>query len=114
SREISHLVIRALTNVLSPPHRLHVQASFREFPDPAIMSAVVPGAARSNPVLPFFIQGGDFETTIQVVNASDATNSVTIMGFRADGQLLSVGSAFSLPPNGSIRATVESLLNTGS
>ncbi len=113
SRDISYLDVRVPSNVLSPERHLFAQARIREFSDAGILNAPAPSSALQNPVLPFFVQGGDFVTTLEVVNPSNTPVSGTIFPLGTDGRILTIGTAFNLPANGSLRGTADSLLYLG-
>jgi hypothetical protein len=113
SREIAYLMVQAEANVLTIERYLHVQARVSDYADPSLLTAVTSAAATLNPVLPYFVQGGDFTTTIQIVNPSPTPAAVSMMAYSPDGRILSAGFAFQLPPHGSMRNTAQGLLNLG-
>jgi len=110
--EVSYLVIRALSNALSPPRKLHAQARISQFSDPGVSPAVISSSAQVSPVLPFFMIGGGFATTVQVINPSDMDAAVSLVALSTTGRLVSV-KGFSLPANGSRRETLEDVPGQG-
>ena len=110
--EVSYLLIRALSNAVSPPRKLHAQARISQFSDPGVSPAVISSSAQVSPMLPFFMIGGGFATTVQVVNPSDMDAYVSVVALSTTGRLVSV-RGFQLPANGSRRETLEDVGGTG-
>jgi len=107
---IASIGILAEANVLTEERRLSVQARIRDYADPALLTASTITPTSTNPVLPFFVQGGGYVTTIQVMNPSTTSATVSMQAFDAEGRLLSSPAPLQLAPNASIRNDAPTLL----
>ncbi|HEY2384042.1 MAG TPA: carboxypeptidase regulatory-like domain-containing protein [Terriglobia bacterium] len=120
--EISHVVVRALSNVLGPAKFIYVVASLANFSDDnqgivgphldfALIPGVPPSSATTNSLFPVFVQGADYSTVVQVVNPSGSAITATITLNGSNGQPVANTTAANLqiPANGSVRVGLPNI-----
>lgn len=122
--EISHVVVRALSNVLQLAHVIYVQGSLVGFSDEtqgivgphfdfALINAVPAVSAATNALFPLIVQGGDYSTVVQVVNpaAAPITASLTLTDSHGQPLTASSSTALQVPANGSVRVALANVFN---
>jgi hypothetical protein len=124
-RDIAHLVVRTPIRIFGPEQRLYAHATLHGFIDtgagilagtePAVVNAVPDSSGVPNAWEPFFVQGGDYVTMIQIINTSPSAASVTLTARGPDGNTIdSLNPAvIQVPANGSIRRSVKSFFSFG-
>ncbi|MBI2150401.1 MAG: hypothetical protein HYU27_07330 [Acidobacteria bacterium] len=124
SRDISHLVIRVASNVFGAARRVYGQAEMIGFQDtregilyPFSDFAAVAGAPLSSSInsgiVPFFAQGSDYVTLLQVINTANLAGSVTLTAKGPDGNIIAGTEPvrLDLPANGAIRKSLKNILS---
>jgi carboxypeptidase family protein len=119
-RNISHLVVRATTNVFGSQRRIYAQAVVRGFSDPieGIVTAdpgtstgIASSSASLTASLPFFSQGGGYSTMVQIINTSASTGTVRLTARGPDGNALDGTPVLQVRAGGSIRQSVQNIFN---
>jgi hypothetical protein len=127
-RDISHLLIRSISNVFGSDKRLFVQAALDNFGadtegivgahfDPAIVTGVPTSSGTLSATVPFFVQGGDYATVVQVINTSATAGSATLTAIGLDGNPIAGANnpaTVQIPANGSFRRGARNLFNFSS
>jgi carboxypeptidase family protein len=122
-REISHVVVRTVSNVFGSSRAVTAMGTVNGFSDnaqgvvgPHFDTALVPGLPTSGgsmkAVFPLFVQGGDYSTLVQIINSTNVSTSASLMITGADGQPLSTSPAVvQIPANGSVRVGLSTLFS---
>ena len=122
-KEISHVVVRTVSNVLGASRPVYVVGTLNAFSDnaqgvvgPHFDPALIPGLPASSgataAIFPMFVQGGDYSTLVQIINPSNVSTSATLTITGTDGQHLSANPAVvQIPANGSVRVGLSTLFS---
>ena len=119
-RNISHIIVRATTNVFGSQRRIYAQAVLRSFADsmegiatadPGTSSGVPASSASPNASVPFFVQGGGYNTMLQVINASVSAGTIKFTARGADGNTIDGTPVLQVPGNGAIRQSLQNIFN---
>ena len=124
-RAISHLVIRTISNVFGSDKRLFVQATIDNFGsdtegvvgahfDPAIVTAIPTSSGTSSATVPFFVQGGDYATMVQLINTTATPGSATLTAVGLDGSPIAASNnpaTVEIPANGAFSRGAQNLFN---
>jgi hypothetical protein len=124
NRDVLHAVVRTLSNVLSTSRSVYVQAVLTNFSadaegipgphfDPALINGVPLSSGVTTATVPFFVEGGDYQTMIQVINTSSAAISATLTATGPDGSIIpgTDPATLQIPANGSIHLNVQNIFN---
>ncbi|MBI4475105.1 MAG: hypothetical protein HY646_20730 [Acidobacteria bacterium] len=123
-RDISHLVIRVASNVFGASRRVYAHAEMIGFQDtregilyPFSDFAAVTGMPVASSILsgllPFFAQGSDYVTLLQVINTANLAGSVTLTAKGPDGNVIAGTEPvrLDLPANGAIRKSLKNIFS---
>ena len=119
-RNISHLIVRATTNVFGSQRRIYAQAVMRGFSDavegiatadPGTAVSVPSSSASLNASVPFFIQGGGYSTMLQLINTSGTAGTVKLTARGADGNPIDGVAVVPILANGAIRQNLQNIFN---
>lgn len=124
SRDISHLVIRVASNVFGAARRVYAHAEMigfqdtREgilypFSDFAAVTGVPIASSINSGVAPFFAQGSDYVSLLQVINTTNVAGSVTVTAKAPDGNVIAGTEPvrLDLPANGAIRKSLKNIFS---
>jgi hypothetical protein len=117
---VTHVIIRSLGSVFSNNRAVFAVATITNFDngngvvraDPAVVQALPVGSLGGGTRIPVFIRGFGYFTRLQVVNASNSAQSVTLTAFSTSDAALSAANnpiTVSIPGNGSFSGDMASI-----
>ena len=126
-RDMSHVLIHVASAIFSSGRGIFAEGEMLNFSDanegiPAprsdfsAVNAVAVSDAVGTGTIPFFNEGADYATELQLINTSSAAAAtVTLTAYGLDGNVVpgTTAASISVPPNGSVRRNVQNIFNFG-